>query len=121
MNKLIKQRTRLVRLETNDTTNIKSKLHKYTISVEKIVDLGFKDGKYIKQVTFTYYSPIKYEALVNQLVAEKYTIQDELAIQRKYQRGENTAEFNEYYDYVEQCKVNAKQFIEERESVLNGN
>ena len=70
-------------------------------------------------VTFVGYSNITYEDLVNKLVAERYTIQDELAIQRKHQRGENTLEFDEYYAYVEECKIRAKQFIAERESVLN--
>ena len=68
--------------------------------------------------TFTTYSNISYEELVNQLIAERYTIQDELSIQRKYQRGANTLEFDEYYNFVEQCKTKAKQFIEEREKVV---
>lgn len=117
MNKLIIQRTKIVRLDSNDTTNIKSKLHKYTISVDSIVDLGFKDGKYIKQVTFTYYLPIKYEALVNQLVREKYTDSEEFAILRKA-LTEKTNEFYIYNAFVEECKTQAKAFIEERNKVL---
>ena len=71
-------------------------------------------------VTFIGYSNITYENLVNQLIAERYTIQDELAIHRKYSKGVNEAEFNEYDEFVEQCKVRAKEFIAERERVLNG-
>jgi hypothetical protein len=71
-------------------------------------------------VTFTGYSNLPYEQLVNKLVAEKYTIQDELAIQRKAYNG-LTDEFYLYNAYVEECKARAKQFIKERESVINGN
>lgn len=120
MNKFIRKRTRIVRLETNDNNLIKARLPKYTISIDKVVGLGIKDGKYIKQVDYTYYLPITYENLVNQLIAERYTIQDELAIQRKHSKGVNEAEFNEYDEFVEQCKIKAKQFIAERERVVNG-
>lgn len=78
-------------------------------------DLVIHDG----YVTFTGYSNLPYEQLVNQLVAERYTIQDELAIQRKAYNG-LTDEFYVYNAYVENCKERAKQFIKERESVLNG-
>lgn len=71
-------------------------------------------------VTFTGYSNLPYEELVNKLVAEKYTIQEELAIQRKAYNG-LTDEFYVYNAYVENCKEKAKQFIQERESVLNVN
>ena len=71
-------------------------------------------------VTFDGWSNISYEKLVNQLISERYTIQDELAIQRKHSKGVNEDEFNEYYEFVEQCKVRAKEFIAERERVLNG-
>lgn len=119
MNKYIKNRIgRIVRLETNDNNLIKSKLPKYLISIDKVEDLGIENGKYLKRVDYTYYLPITYENLVNRLIAERYTIQDELSIQRKYQRGANTLEFDEYYNFVEQCKTKAKQFIEEREKVV---
>ena len=81
-----------------------------------VVDLVINDGT----ATFTTYSKIGYEDLVNELIAERYTIQDELAIQRKHQKGVNQEEFNEYYEFVEQCKVRAKTFIAERERVTNG-
>lgn len=71
-------------------------------------------------VTFTGYSNLPYEQLVNKLVAEKYTIQEELAIQRKTYNG-LTDEFYVYNAFVEECKERAKQFIKERESVLNVN
>lgn len=69
-------------------------------------------------VTFDGWSNVTYEQLVNKLVAEKYTIQDELAIQRKAYNG-LTDEFRIYNAFVEECKVKAKQFITERERALN--
>lgn len=71
-------------------------------------------------VTFTGYSNLPYEQLVNKLVAERYTIQDELAIQRKAYNG-LTDEFYLYNAYVEDCKERVRTFIKERESVINGN
>lgn len=41
------------------------------------------------------------------LIALKYDIYDELAIQR--QKNEKPEEYKEYYDYVEQCKLQAKE------------
>lgn len=48
-----------------------------------------------------------YEEKVVQLVRERYSIDDELAILR--QRDTKPAEFATYYDYVEDCKVRAKE------------
>lgn len=118
MDKFIKQRIRLVRLTTNDNDLIKTKLPKYTKSIDNIVDLGTQDGYFIKQVSYTYYSPIKYEALVEKLVAEKYSVGEESAIQRKAIMNGITDEFLIYNAYVEECKVRAKAFIEERNKVV---
>lgn len=51
-----------------------------------------------------------YNQLVNQLIAEKYSIQQELAIQRK--RYSKPEEFNVYDNYAESCKAQAKAIIE---------
>lgn len=117
MNKYIKKRIgRIVRLENNDNNLIKTKL-RYVKTIDKIVDLGIKDGKHLKQVDYTYYSNIKYEALVNKLVREKYTDSEEFAILRKA-INEKTNEYYIYNAYVEECKVRAKAFIEERNKAL---
>ena len=89
---------------------------KTRFSNEIIDNLTIEDDNF----SFTIYSKLPYENLVNQLIAERYTIQDELAIQRKHSKGVNEDEFNEYYEFVEQCKVRAKEFIAERERVTNG-
>lgn len=48
-----------------------------------------------------------YAEKVNALVRKKYSISDELAIQR--QRETKPKEFQEYYDFVEKCKIEAKE------------
>ena len=69
-------------------------------------------------VSFTTYSKLPYKEVVNKLIAERYTIQDELAIQRKHQKGVNEAEFEEYDTYVEECKVQAKEWVTNRDKIL---
>lgn len=119
MNKYIKKRIgRIVRLETNDNNLIKHKLNKYLISIDKVIDLPMQDGKYLKQVDYTYYSPISYENLVVDLIRKQYSINEELAILRKSNVA-TTDEFHIYNAYVEECKVRAKTFIAERESAVN--
>lgn len=53
----------------------------------------------------------KYEAKVDNLVREKYSLSNELAILR--QRDTKPEEFAEYNTYVEECKVQAKRLISE--------
>lgn len=50
-----------------------------------------------------------YPKLVQELINERYSIYDELAIQR--QRESKVQEFNEYNTYCEQCKARAKQML----------
>jgi hypothetical protein len=67
--------------------------------------------------SFTIYSRLPYENLVNQLVKERYSDSEEFAILRKA-LTEKTNEFYIYNAYVEECKTQAKAFIEERNKVL---
>lgn len=48
----------------------------------------------------------QYKIRIVELIREKYTIDDELAISR--QRDSKVEEFNEYDAYVEQCKAQAR-------------
>lgn len=50
-----------------------------------------------------------YPKLVRDLINEKYSIYDELAIQR--QRDTKPLEFEEYNNYCEQCKQEAKELL----------
>lgn len=47
-----------------------------------------------------------YPELVEQYIREKYTVSDELAIQR--QRNEKPEKFQEYFEFCEDCKRRAK-------------
>ena len=49
----------------------------------------------------------EYEALVVSYIREKYSINDELSIIR--QRDSKPDEFNEYNNYIEECKAKAKE------------
>ena len=48
----------------------------------------------------------KYETRVEELIRERYTAGEELAVLR--QRDYKPGEFNAYWEYVEKCKVQAK-------------
>lgn len=48
-----------------------------------------------------------YEERVEQLIREKYSINQEFAIQR--QRDTKPSEFKEYFSYCEECKLKVKQ------------
>ena len=70
-------------------------------------------------VTFTTYSKVSYEDLVVSLIRKQYPLNEELAILRKALNG-NTTDYVVYNNYVETCKTQAKEFIERRNSVLEG-
>ena len=78
-----------------------------------IVNLLINNGN----VTFTTYSKITYEDLVVRLIRKKYPQNEEFAILRKAIKG-ITDEYFVYNSYVEECKVKAKQFVNEREKAL---
>lgn len=52
---------------------------------------------------------LTYEERVEQLIREKYNVNQELAIQR--QRDTKPSEFEDYYVYCEACKAKAKNEI----------
>ena len=52
---------------------------------------------------------ISYDQLVSDLIRERYTVDQELAINR--QRDAKPEEFKEYFDYCEQCKIKAHEQI----------
>lgn len=55
------------------------------------------------------YEIMPYEELVVQLIREKYTLDDELAIQR--QKETKPDEWSEYFAYCEECKAKAKEKV----------
>lgn len=52
---------------------------------------------------------ISYDQLVSDLIRERYTVDQELAINR--QRDTKPEEFQEYFDFCEQCKIKAHESI----------
>lgn len=52
---------------------------------------------------------ISYDQLVSDLIRAKYTVDQELAINR--QRDTKPEEFQEYFDFCEQCKQKAHEQI----------
>ena len=71
--------------------------------------LALVNGKYIEQEehqeTISEIE-IPYEEKVVALIRERYSIDEELAIQR--QRDTKPDEFQAYFDYCEECKEKAK-------------
>ena len=67
----------------------------FTFNVEKYNARKQKENK------------LNYKKEVERLVALRYDIYDELAIQR--QKEEKPEEYKEYYEYVESCKLQAKE------------
>lgn len=109
-------RTRIKTFETNDINVIQQELRPHLIEIVKIVPRKKKFD-----VVFKCYkaNPISYDVLVNGMVRDKYNESEEFAILRKSINNPYNTEFIEYNNYVEQCKSQAKAFIEERENVLN--
>ena len=73
-------------------------------SEEMILAAGWEE--YTPEETASEEYQPTYEEKVVELIREKYTIDDELAILR--QRDTKKAEFEEYFEFCEQCKLIAK-------------
>ena len=52
---------------------------------------------------------VSYDQLVSDLIRERYTIDQELAINR--QRDTKPEEFQDYFDFCEQCKQQAHETV----------
>ena len=70
--------------------------------------LALENGKYVKhqEEQIAEASVISYEEKVVALIRERYSIDEELAIQR--QRDTKPEEFQQYFIYCEDCKIRAK-------------
>lgn len=71
--------------------------------------LSLINGKYVASEAQTVDIPeivIPYQEKVVTLIREKYSLDEELAIQR--QRDTKPEEFNEYFAYCEECKEKAR-------------
>ena len=72
--------------------------------------LSLVNGKYIETNEEQIDIPeikIPYDEMVVSLIREKYSLDEELAIQR--QRDTKPDEFKAYFEYCEECKEKAKE------------
>ena len=73
----------------------------------------YQKGTIIKEEKEQSVEPVNqilpYEELVVQFIREKYTLDDELAIQR--QKETKPDEWSEYFVYCEECKAKAKEKV----------
>lgn len=73
----------------------------------------YQKGKIIKEEKEQSVEPVNqimpYEELVVQLIRERYTLDDELAIQR--QKETKPDEWEAYFAYCEECKAKAKEKV----------
>lgn len=74
------------------------------------------NGSYL--VEYTIYNMSSYETIVNQLVKEKYSDSEEFALINKGIADNNNDEYIEYRNFVANCKKIAREFIEERQTLL---
>lgn len=93
------------RIQKISKANIKRLKFKYEILEENEKTL---------KISYTEYTEASYENLVVNAIRKRYSIDEELAILR--QRDVKPEEFLDYNTYVEECKTNAKAYIEEREN-----
>lgn len=111
-------RHKMIVLKENNPELIMNYLPKTLIKINTIRDVSstIKGKQFKKIVTYTCYSDISYENLVNGMVRERYSESEEFAILRKAISGISD-EYNIYNAYVENCKAQAKEFIAERDKL----
>lgn len=93
----------------NKPENIYNWDNNHVIINYNIVEDEDKNGVFYKCDQVVVEIPLTYEKLVESLIRTKYTISDELALLR--QKETKLLEFNEYNNFVENCKSVAKTII----------
>ena len=71
----------------------------FNYNIEEVID---EEGNKSFNCDTIHVRDISYDNLVSKMIAEKYPINKELALHR--QREIKTEEFQEYFDYCEECK-----------------
>ena len=74
----------------------------YNATEQMLIDSGYEP--YVEPELEPYTS---YKQIVEQYIAERYTLTEELAIHR--QKDAKPLEWQEYYDYCEACKARARE------------
>ncbi len=84
----------------------------------KLIEINTKNGEItereltaeeIAQMEAIQQPQISYDQLVSELIRAKYTIDQEIAINR--QRDTKPEEFQEYFDYCEECKRTVREAL----------
>lgn len=83
------------------------------VEVEKETEQGEKEILYDYVQYFCSCKFSTYEELVSSLVGLKYSTGDEISLMRKGIQNEDDLEYVEYVDYVNDCKIFAKQYFSE--------
>ena len=76
------------------------------------------DGKAKIRVSYTRYNMSKYEAIVEGLINDRYSIKEEIALTNKGIKDVNNVEYVAYRNFVEECKAKARAYIEERDYAI---
>lgn len=93
----------------NKPENIYNWDNNHVVINYNIVEDEDQNGVFYKCDQVVVEIPLIYEKLVESLIRTKYTISDELALLR--QKETKLLEFNEYNNFVENCKSIAKTII----------
>ena len=64
------------------------------------------------------YAGMRYAGMVQSLIRKRYTLEEELAVQR--QREEKPEEFAQYFAYCETCKQKAREYTGKMEEENDG-
>ena len=78
----------------------------FNYNIEEVVD---EDGDKSFNCDTIHITDISYDNIVSKMIAEKYPIDRELALHR--QRDVKTKDFQEYFDYCEECKRIARDIL----------
>lgn len=63
------------------------------------------------------YSAQEYKEKVAELIAQRYSLADELGIER--QKETKPSEWQEHYDFCEECKIKAKEILNSQADNIN--
>ena len=79
----------------------------FNYNIEEVID---EEGNKSFNCDTIHVRDISYDNLVSKMIAEKYPIDKELALHR--QREIKMEDFQEYFDYCEECKTIAREALE---------
>lgn len=96
-----------VEIEVNDPDSIVLGVSKYLDG--ELINPTLEELEQKRQEEFVATKQIRYENRVVELLRQKYSLDQELAILR--QRDDKIEEFTAYSAYAEECKLQAKQEI----------